>query len=238
MKENDVQEVARHMGHELAVHRKFYRLQDDVIELAKISKLLIAVENGRTHHFKGMSLDDLDLKDFPEEEIEVNVSDASEVNHLSFTDDMSAVPGTSGENEVGTTETGENHEISDDQNAMGDAVEVTDGNSNLSGVTTEPGKMRECEGANHFGAGQADHHDSDSESDSDLEWVAGIKKRKRSTGQKKKWTEEERQLISCQFCKGSLMKVHYPKLYNMAHLLASNVLLLPKDLTIIFIPLL
>ena len=31
------------------------------------------------------------------------------------------------------------------------------------------------------------------------------------------------------------MKVHYPKLYNMAHLLASNVLLLPKDLTIIFI---
>ena len=31
------------------------------------------------------------------------------------------------------------------------------------------------------------------------------------------------------------MKVHYPKLYNMAHLLALNGLLLPKDLTIIFI---
>ena len=30
------------------------------------------------------------------------------------------------------------------------------------------------------------------------------------------------------------MKVHYPKLYNMAHLLALNFLLLPKDLTIIF----
>ena len=29
------------------------------------------------------------------------------------------------------------------------------------------------------------------------------------------------------------MKVHYPKLYNMAHSLALNVLLLPKDLTII-----
>ena len=25
----------------------------------------------------------------------------------------------------------------------------------------------------------------------------------------------------CQFCKGSLRKVHYPKLYNMAHLLLS-----------------
>ena len=31
------------------------------------------------------------------------------------------------------------------------------------------------------------------------------------------------------------MKVQYPKLYNMTHLLALNVLLLPKDLTIIFI---
>ena len=31
------------------------------------------------------------------------------------------------------------------------------------------------------------------------------------------------------------VKLLYPKLYNMAHLLALNVLLLPKDLTIIFI---
>ena len=31
------------------------------------------------------------------------------------------------------------------------------------------------------------------------------------------------------------MKVYYPKLYNMAQLLALNVLLLPKDITIIFI---
>jgi hypothetical protein len=61
MDEKDLQEVARHMGHELSVHRKFYRLQDDVIELAKISKLLLAVESGKASHFSGMSLDDLDL---------------------------------------------------------------------------------------------------------------------------------------------------------------------------------
>ena len=29
------------------------------------------------------------------------------------------------------------------------------------------------------------------------------------------------------------MRVQYPKLYNMTHLLALNVLLLPKDLTVI-----
>jgi len=61
MEERDLQEVARHMGHELAVHRKFYRLQDDIIELAKISKLLIAVENGKAAQYSGISLDDLDL---------------------------------------------------------------------------------------------------------------------------------------------------------------------------------
>ena len=32
-----------------------------------------------------------------------------------------------------------------------------------------------------------------------------------------------------------LVTFHYPKLYIMAHLLALNVLLLPKDLTIVFI---
>ena len=37
------------------------------------------------------------------------------------------------------------------------------------------------------------------------------------------------------FVKESLMKVHYPKLYNMARCLALNFLLLPKDLAIIFI---
>ena len=54
--------MVRHMGHKLAVHGKFYRLQDDIIELAIISKLLLAVENSHAHHFKGMSLDDPNLK--------------------------------------------------------------------------------------------------------------------------------------------------------------------------------
>ena len=40
----------------------------------------------------------------------------------------------------------------------------------------------------------------------------------------------------CQFYKVSLMKVHYPKLYNMAHLLALYFTASKaKDLTIIFI---
>lgn len=61
MTEMELQELARHMGHELAVHRQFYRLHEDVTELAKVSKLLIAVENGKAHSFSGMSLDDIEL---------------------------------------------------------------------------------------------------------------------------------------------------------------------------------
>jgi len=44
--------------HELAVHRQYYRLQDDVVELAKVSELLIAVKQGKAHRFAGQSLDD------------------------------------------------------------------------------------------------------------------------------------------------------------------------------------
>ena len=61
LEDTEPQEVARHIGHELAVYRRFYRLQDDVIELAQISKLLLAVESGRTHQYSGMSIDDIHL---------------------------------------------------------------------------------------------------------------------------------------------------------------------------------
>ena len=55
----ELQELARHMGHELSVHRQFYRLQEDVTELAKVSKLLLTVEQGDAHLYAGMNLDDI-----------------------------------------------------------------------------------------------------------------------------------------------------------------------------------
>ncbi|KAJ8312512.1 hypothetical protein KUTeg_009885 [Tegillarca granosa] len=61
LKDAEIGEVARHMGHELSVQKECYRLQDDVIELAKISKLLLAVEKGKAHKFHGLSLDDIYL---------------------------------------------------------------------------------------------------------------------------------------------------------------------------------
>lgn len=62
LSKQQLQEVARHMGHELSVHKDFYRLQEDTIELAKISKLLLLVEQGKIHRFQGMSLDDITME--------------------------------------------------------------------------------------------------------------------------------------------------------------------------------
>lgn len=61
MSKKDLEQLARHMGHELSVHKEFYRLQEDVVELAKISKLLLTVERGEAHQFAGMSVEDIRL---------------------------------------------------------------------------------------------------------------------------------------------------------------------------------
>ena len=40
--------LARHLGHDVRVHREFYRIHESTIEIAKVSKLLLAVDGGKT----------------------------------------------------------------------------------------------------------------------------------------------------------------------------------------------
>ncbi|KAJ8312096.1 hypothetical protein KUTeg_009469 [Tegillarca granosa] len=54
---NELKWLANHMGHSLAIHKNFYRLQEQTLELAKVSKLLIATDDGQAHKFAGKSLD-------------------------------------------------------------------------------------------------------------------------------------------------------------------------------------
>ena len=49
------------MGHSLNIHRNFYRLHDSIIEMAKVSRLLMAVDNGQVADFHGKSLDDISV---------------------------------------------------------------------------------------------------------------------------------------------------------------------------------
>ena len=54
--------LARHLGHDIQVHRDFYRLHESTVELAKVSKLLIAVDEGKAHQWAGKKLDEIEIE--------------------------------------------------------------------------------------------------------------------------------------------------------------------------------
>lgn len=60
--EQDVDWLAKHLGHEIRVHREFYRLHESSIELAKVSKLLLAVDSGNIKNMAGKSLADMSVE--------------------------------------------------------------------------------------------------------------------------------------------------------------------------------
>ena len=61
LKNNELDVVARFMGHDINIHREFYRLPDNTLELAKVSKLLLGMEMGKIAEWKGKSLDAIEV---------------------------------------------------------------------------------------------------------------------------------------------------------------------------------
>ncbi|XP_044180170.1 uncharacterized protein LOC114952155 isoform X4 [Acropora millepora] len=61
LQENELDWLARHLGHDISVHREYYRLHESTIELAKVGKILTTVDEGKTGLWAGKSLDDIDL---------------------------------------------------------------------------------------------------------------------------------------------------------------------------------
>lgn len=59
LKENELDILADFLGHDIRTHRDFYRLPEDTIQLAKVSKLLISLEKGNVSKLKGKSLDEI-----------------------------------------------------------------------------------------------------------------------------------------------------------------------------------
>ena len=45
LKEHEIGWLAKHLGYDIRTHREYYRLHDSTIELAKVSKLLLAMDN-------------------------------------------------------------------------------------------------------------------------------------------------------------------------------------------------
>lgn len=61
LKHHELDILADFMGHDLSIHRKYYRLPEQTFQAAKISKLLLALENGQMSSFAGKTLDDINI---------------------------------------------------------------------------------------------------------------------------------------------------------------------------------
>ena len=61
LKENEMDILAQFMGHDIRIHRNFYRLPEDTLQMATVSKILLAQENGKVFDFKGKSLEDIEV---------------------------------------------------------------------------------------------------------------------------------------------------------------------------------
>jgi len=55
---NELEWLNGHLGHSIDVHKLFYRIHTSTIELAKVSKLLFAVDQGNAHEFAGKHMQD------------------------------------------------------------------------------------------------------------------------------------------------------------------------------------
>ena len=53
------------------MHRIFYKLPESALELNKVSKLLVAVEDGIIHKYRGKTLDSINAQDDAEGNSEV-----------------------------------------------------------------------------------------------------------------------------------------------------------------------
>lgn len=86
LKDNELDLLAQFMGHDIRIHREHYRLPSSTMQVAKVSKLLIAMEKGT------LSVEDRDLgriqaDDEIEEDVEGEESNDSEEDSTEMTND-------------------------------------------------------------------------------------------------------------------------------------------------------
>jgi hypothetical protein len=79
MNQSELGWLAKHLGHDIQIHKDLYTLQESTIEIAVVGNLLVAVDEGRAGQFKGRSLREINLHEFDStdngEEIRNLVSD-------------------------------------------------------------------------------------------------------------------------------------------------------------------
>ncbi|XP_063059396.1 uncharacterized protein LOC134452758 isoform X2 [Engraulis encrasicolus] len=92
--DTDMDLLVQFLGHDIHVHKKFYRLPEGTLELAKTTKILTALETGRLADFKGRNLDEINID--PNETLDVITGFADE--DCSDTDPTTSQPGANNTN--------------------------------------------------------------------------------------------------------------------------------------------
>ena len=59
LSENDLRWLADHLGHDISVHREYYRLKESTVELSKVSRILLAIDEGNASKFMGKKLSEI-----------------------------------------------------------------------------------------------------------------------------------------------------------------------------------
>ncbi len=59
LKNNELDLLAKFMGHDIRVHRQYYRLPEETLQAAKVAKMLLLMEKGE--NVIGKNLDDIDV---------------------------------------------------------------------------------------------------------------------------------------------------------------------------------
>jgi hypothetical protein len=54
--------VSHFTGHDITIHREFYRLPQEEMELTKVAKLLFVSEMGGLSAFRGKTLDQIEIE--------------------------------------------------------------------------------------------------------------------------------------------------------------------------------
>ena len=42
-----------HLGHDITIHKEYYRMKESTVELAKVSRILLAIDEGKADKFSG-----------------------------------------------------------------------------------------------------------------------------------------------------------------------------------------
>lgn len=61
LNDTDIDLLANFLGHDLQIDNKYYRLPEGTLQLTKITKVLMAMEQGRLNKFKGKGLDQINI---------------------------------------------------------------------------------------------------------------------------------------------------------------------------------